>query len=225
MVRSGLKRCRNRFPNRLKFGSGSRNVTWSESGNRNGLMSGSDTRCAVCHFLTCRFWHVPVLACQFWTPTGFYTVLKRFHASFGTPPGFYTVFKPFDASLWHQLSKQATMWGSYIMAFGMPFPDTKQCRTDSPTVYCSSSCWVDSMSRGQEGYSSRGVISKGRVSLTAFRLGRLGENRQGLCFIRFLSQNVEHQEFSIILGIDGRPRARACTCQYQRGHAISWECH
>ncbi len=45
------------------------------------------------------------------------------------------------------------MWGSYIMAYGMPFPDTKQCRTDSPTVYCSSSCWVDSMSRGQEGYS------------------------------------------------------------------------
>ena len=99
MVRSGLKRCRNRFPNRLKFGAGSRNVTWSESGNRNGLMSGSDTRCAVCHFLTCRFWHVPVLACQFWIPTGFYTVLKRFHASLGTPPGFYTVFKPFDASL------------------------------------------------------------------------------------------------------------------------------
>ena len=93
------KQCRNLFLNCLKFGSGSWDLTWSESGNRNGLMSGSDTRCAVCHFLTCRFWHVPVLACQFWTPTGFYTVLKRFHASFGTPPGFYTVFKPFDASL------------------------------------------------------------------------------------------------------------------------------
>ena len=72
------KQCRNRFLHCLKFGSGSWDLTLSESGNRNSLMLGSDTLCAMCHFLTCRFWHVPVLACQFLTPTGFYTVFKLF---------------------------------------------------------------------------------------------------------------------------------------------------
>ena len=107
------KQCRNQFLHCLKFGSGSRNVTWSESDNRNSLMLGSDTFCAMCHFLTCRFWHVPVLACKFWTPTGFYTVFKLFIQVLRARTGF-----------WH-------------------------CSlTDSPTVYCSSSCWVDGMSQG-----------------------------------------------------------------------------
>ena len=72
------KQCRNRFLHCLTFGSGSWNVTWSESDTRNSLLSGSDTLCAMCHFLTCQFWHMPVLACQVLTPTGFYTVFKQF---------------------------------------------------------------------------------------------------------------------------------------------------
>ena len=72
------KQCRNRVLHCLKFGSGSWNVTWSESDTRNSLLSGSDTLCAMCHFLTCQFWHMPVLACQVLTPTGFYTVFKQF---------------------------------------------------------------------------------------------------------------------------------------------------